>query len=103
MAKDVGINLAVQSLEVATFQEYQSSGNYDPYMGSFTMVNGDSFTEITNLIGKDRFNTGYKNQELTDLRSRSPHGRPGRARLTDAGRLPDRHGQLAPTVYLYEP
>lgn len=67
MAAGAGINLAVQTLETATFQEYISAGNYDLYMNSFTMVNADSFTQITSLIGRDRFNTGYDLPEVKRL------------------------------------
>lgn len=104
MAAEAGINIAIQNLDVATFQEYQAAGNYDLYVSSFTLVNGDSFTEITNLIGKDRFKTGYVNEELTALAQQ----------ISTTVDLDERDGltqdayqivmdNFAPNVYLYEP
>lgn len=104
MAAGSGINLAVQTLETATFQEYISAGNYDLYMNSFTMVNADSFTQITSLIGRDRFNTGYANPEVTRLA-----GEAGVAvDLEKRGEITAeayRHimNDFAPGLYLYEP
>ena len=104
MAAEAGIDVAVQSLDVATFQEYQTAGNYDLYVSSFTLANGDSFTEITNLIGKDRFNTGYKNEELTALSQQVAKT----VDLDERDALTQDAYQIvmdnfAPTLYLYEP
>ena len=104
MAGAVGINLAVVSLETATMQEHISAGSYDIYMNAFTMVNADSFTQITSLIGRDRFNTGFVNPELTALTQEI-------AVTVDQTTRDDLTAEayqiimdsFAPTIFLYEP
>ncbi len=104
MAAKVGIKISVQSLDVATFQQYQQAGNYDLYVSSFTLANGDSFTEATNLIGLDRFATGFKDDELTSIAAEV--GKTVDQDQRDALTQKEYQivmDQFAPNLYLYEP
>jgi peptide/nickel transport system substrate-binding protein len=67
MAKDVGINLQIKMLETAIYDQARSNHDYDLCLAAIA-DSGNMWLKIgSDVIGSDRFNTGFQNVQLKEL------------------------------------
>lgn len=68
MCAQIGININLEIMETATFNERKMAGDYDVCLSAWTNTMGDPYTELVEILGKtDMFKSGLVNQELFDL------------------------------------
>ncbi len=64
MAAEVGLNLRIRPLEVAMYDEARDKMDYDLSIGAIS-DDGNMWWKVgAEVIGNDRFNTGYQNETL---------------------------------------
>lgn len=67
MAAEAGINLVIRPLESAVYNDARTNHDYDLCLAAIA-ISGNAWLKIgKDVVGDDRFNTGYQNQELKDL------------------------------------
>jgi peptide/nickel transport system substrate-binding protein len=67
MAREVGINLQIRMLETAIYDQARSNHDYDLCLTAIA-DSGNLWLKIANdVIGGDRFNTGFQNDRLKQL------------------------------------
>ncbi|MCD7806716.1 MAG: ABC transporter substrate-binding protein, partial [Lachnospiraceae bacterium] len=64
MCMEIGLNVSVDMLEKATFDEARSAGNYDMALAIMGTNLEDNNMEVAEVIGGDRFSSGFDNEEL---------------------------------------
>lgn len=67
MLTDAGFNVVIETLENATYNEKRNAGEYDICLGTTTYTCGDFYIPAIEVNALDTFNTGYKNDEMTNL------------------------------------
>lgn len=67
MAADVGLNLKLRPLEVAMYDEARTQQSYDLSLGAISDDGVQWWKVGAEVIGNDRFKTGYQNDELKAL------------------------------------
>ncbi len=67
MAADVGINLKIKPLEVAMYDDARANHDYDLALGAISDDGTMWWKLCAEVIGNDRFNTGFQNAELKAL------------------------------------
>jgi peptide/nickel transport system substrate-binding protein len=104
MARDVGINLQIRMLETAIYDQARSNHEYDLCLAAIAS-SGKLWLKIANdVIGSDRFNTGFQNDRLKQLGKTI-------GTTVDPVRADELYKQLyaiettdfAPDIYLYWP
>lgn len=61
---EAGFNVSVNPLESATYDDARMAGNYDMALAIMGTNLEDNNMEVAEVIGGDRFNTGFDNDEL---------------------------------------
>lgn len=68
MCAGAGININLEIMETATFNERKMAGDYDVCLSAWTSTMGDPYNELVEILGRtDMFKSGLVNQELFDL------------------------------------
>lgn len=67
MASEVGLNVEIEMLEDATYNDRRDAHEYDMYIGSYGGGNNEYFNEVTEIICADLMCTGYRNERLEEL------------------------------------
>lgn len=104
MAGEVGFNLEVTPLEVAIYDEARNARDFDMCIASIMKSGNMWYKTASEVIGNDRFNTGFTNTELKELGAEA-------GQTMDQAKLSEILGEMAeieltefePNVYLYFP
>ena len=67
MAADVGINLVIRPLEVAVYDEARANHDFDLVIASIGVSRNMWYKTQAEVIGNDRFNTGFQDETLKAL------------------------------------
>ena len=67
MAQEVGLNLTIEMLEDAVYNERREASNYDLVFASYTGSGNEFYNQIRDIFGSDRFKTEYQNEKLKEL------------------------------------
>lgn len=103
MAAEAGLNVMIETLEAATYNERRAAGNYDICLGVNTMTNSEFFVSAIEINATDRFATGFTDDKMMEL------GKEGQA-LVDIGKRVENAKAIyqivmdnfAPNIYLYQ-
>ena len=103
MAAEAGLNVSIETLEAATYNERRAAGNYDISLCVNTMTNSEFFISAIEINATDRFATGYVNEEMAEL------GKQGQVLVDIDQRVENAKSiyqivmdNFAPNIYLYQ-
>jgi len=63
MARDVGLNITLESIEKATFDSRRLAGDYTVMLYRFNTTCADPLKECSTIIARDEFGTHYCNDD----------------------------------------
>lgn len=103
MAAEAGLNVMIETLEAATYNERRAAGNYDICLGVNTMTNSEFFVSAIEINATDRFATGFTDEKMFEL------GKEGQGLVDMDKRVENAKAiyqivmdNFAPNIYLYQ-
>lgn len=104
MCLEAGININLEIMETATFNERKMAGDYDVCLSAWTNSMGDPYNEMVEILGStDMFKSGLVNQERFDLIDEikeTPDMEQRTEMMQDAFQMV--MDQFGPDIYLYD-
>lgn len=67
MAQEAGLNLQIEMLEDAVYNDRRDSADFDLCIAAFSGAGNEFYNQVVEILGADRFKTEHQDQKLKEL------------------------------------